>query len=779
MNDLNTSEDQASESVNHQTDQRDMSSESRHRHSRHHHHSTERTRKPQKKKTSFESIMSNEILIILAALFIVGGFIWIIIKSDTIPIVSRLVNNFFSVVEDEEHSITKTGPDGGAIEAGSNILLHLLPAILLLAYALYNKILRKGSRQITFIAFVAGAGLLYSIQIAEHLYPMVTRTSFPYSSLPLATGITLFMAILVVWYTSTEHKAWIHTFSIGFIFIMTILLAIGYGITNHWLFVMIFAFGAFLFAFSGKTTGSIVNTANAWTSMLYFGIYFIRKIHLKSSIDQLWIYLGYASVLLIAIYLIRLFKPYQGKSLWKAWFADSAVYGVTAFFIGTMAFAMRKFGLSHLIWVMSLGVVGVQLLIIGLSKQIRPEGSRAVFYYSIVFVASSILPFAVRKNIYLLYSGVVSILLVTFAKQRQHPFAAILAVISLSAGFITQLALTVVRYYPELYFRNTNLPSAQFLLPFASGLVLTLAAWVVYKIFSRIGFPYSQKWFSRSNTAYYVLSLFYASLYLTSFWLFQYLFFSMWNVEQAHIVSWYIFHLVFFFLVLRFVVQQKSWVYKPILWIAVASMFAWPLAINFFIIALRDQAMLRGGVVMGSFDFHFIGIIPAIALSWFVSDRLKSAYPKFKEGATLQYIFRIGIFFYLLIAEYDHFSVWMSPVGQTGNDIIQANRYLPYTIIFALLSLTLMLFAFAKHVSLLRQFSLVVLFITVMKIFIIDFASYSPAGKALAFMLTGAFLILYSLLYRQLSRTSFRVTAPEPKERSEHQHRSRRRSSKE
>lgn len=722
--------------------------------------------------------MTNEILIILAALFIVGGFIWIIIKSDTIPIVSRLVNNFFSVVEDEEHSITKVGPTG-TIETGSHIFVHLLPAILLLAYALYNKILRKGSRQITFIAFVAGAGLLYSIQIAEHLYPMVTRTSFPYFSLPLAAASTLLMAMFVVWFTSTEHKAWIHLLSIGFIFIMTILLAIGYGITNHWLFVMIFVFSTFLYIYSGKTTGSLVNSANAWTSMLYFGIYFIRKIYLKSSIDQFWIYLGYASVLLVAIYLIRVFKPYQGKSLWKAWFADSAVYAVTAFFVGTMAFAMRKFGFSHLIWLLSVGVVGVQLLIIGLSKQIRPEGSRAVFYYSLVFVASSILPFAVRKNIYLLYSGVVSILLVTFAKQKQHPFAAILAVISLSAGFITQLTLTVVRYYPELYFRNTNLPSAQFLLPFTSGLILTAAAWVVYKMFNRIGFPYSQKWFSRSNTAYYVLSLFYASLYLTSFWLFQYLFFSMWNVEQAHIVSWYIFHLIYFFLVLRFVIQRKSWVYKPILWIAAASMFAWPLAINFFIIALRDQAMLRGGAVMDSFDFHFIGIIPALALTWFVSDRLKSAYPKFKEGATLQYIFRIGIFFYLLIAEYDHFSVWMSPVGQTGNDIIQANRYLPYTIIFALLSLTLMLISFAKHVNLLRQFSLVVLFITVMKIFIIDFSSYSPAGKALAFMLTGAFLILYSLLYRQLSRTSFRVTAPEPKEKSEHHHRSRRRSSKE
>lgn len=777
MNDLNT-EDQTKESVNLSADRQENSSGSRHRHSRHHHQSSERPRRSHKKKASFESIMSNEILIILAALFFVGGFIWIIIKSDTIPTVSRLVNNFFSVVEDEQHSITKSGPTKGVIETGSNILLHLLPAIVLLAYALYNKILRKGNRQITFIAFVIGAALLYTIQIAEHLYPMVTRTSFPYSSLPLAAGITLFMGILVVWYTSTEHKAWIHTFSIGFVFIMTILLAIGYGITSHWLFIMIFVFGTFLFFYSGKTTGSIVNTANAWTSMLYFGIYFIRKIFLKSSIDQLWIYLGYSFVLLVAIYLIRLFKPYQGKSLWKSWFADSAVYGVTVFFIGTMAFAMRKFGLSHLIWVLSLGVAVVQFLIIGLSKQIRPEGSRAVYYYSLVFVASSILPFAVRKNIYLIYSGVVSILLVTLAKRRQQPFAAILAVISLSAGFITQLALTVVRYYPELYFRNTNLPSAQFLLPFTSGLILTAAAWVVYKMFNRIGFPYSQKWFSRSNTAYYVLSLFYASLYLTSFWLFQYLFFSVWNVEQAHIVSWYIFHLIYFFLVLRFVVQRKSWVYKPILWIAAASMFAWPLAINFFIIALRDQAMLRGGDIMGSFTFHFVGIIPAIALSWFVSDRLKSAYPKFKEGTTLQYIFRIGIFFYLLMAEYDHFSVWMSPIGQTGNEIIQNNRYLPYTIMLALLSLTLMLFAFAKHVSLLRQFSLVVLFITVMKIFIIDFSSFSPAGKALAFMLTGAFLVVYSLLYRQLSRTRFHVSAPETREKPEHQHRHRR-SSKE
>ncbi|MDP1815476.1 MAG: DUF2339 domain-containing protein, partial [Leadbetterella sp.] len=231
------------------------------------------------------------------------------------------------------------------------------------------------------------------------------------------------------------------------------------------------------------------------------------------------------------------------------------------------------------------------------------------------------------------------------------------------------------------------------------------------------------------------------------------------------------YHVTFLVLMQLFVLQRKSWVYKPFLWISMASLAALPLFINFFIIHLREMAVRNGGAASGSFYFHFIAIIPLIALMVITTSNIKTVYHRIKETATWILLFRIGFIVYLILAEFDHISVISGNTKHYGEDIIAANRYLPYSIVFFLTSLVLVLFSFAKNIKLLRQLSLMVLFFTTLKVFVIDFSTFSPTGQVLAFWIMGGFLLLYSFLYQQLRKINFDNT-PSKKERSSRHHHS-------
>ncbi len=700
-------------------------------------------------KSAVENIVTTEFLVIIAVLFFVVGMAWIALRSETIPLVSRLIQNFFSVVEDKEHSITTLNPGSSMVNRPS-VLLFLLPGILLIAFAIYGLLGRKSHSYAGKLSFYTGTFALYGVQVFFILYALFTRTSLPYSSLVFSVISTLLLTLPVSWLAAKEHKAWVHLVSVFYMLVMVMAMAIAYGITQALLFVMLFVFGASLFLLSGKTRGNLVTNALAWAMMLFYSILFLRKIFLSNDPAYVWFYLGFTLVLFVLVWINQIFNAYHGQTVWKKWFAGFSVYGISFFTAFTIGYALRKAGMGHSVWVFAAGLTLLQFALLAVSERFRPSQHQAVFYYSTLFVAASIVPLAVLRGMPLLYAGILSILLVSYAKRKKQPLAALLSVAILSGGVILMLALMVLRYYPALYLKNNVLSFDLFLFPFLSGLVLVLAARLTYGLFQHISFSYSHKWFSRSGTAHYLFTLYYLSLYISLFWLMQYLYFSVWNLREAQGVVGYFFHLIFLYFVIRYSLKKDHWLYEPFMWLSVISLLAWPLLINLLMIRLREQSMLASGDNVNGFLLTLLAIVPAIMLSWLATEKLKDLYPKLKEGTGLMYAFRFGILFYLLVASFDHLTVLSGSVSH-AHAAITANRHIPYTLAFTLFAFLLMLFSFWKHLRLLRRISLVLIFMVLVKVFVFDFGVLRPVEKALSFWLSGGLLILYSLVYKQLN----------------------------
>ncbi len=746
----------------------EVSQQSRHRH---HHRSSSGKRSgsiQSKKKSSFETIVAKQLLKIIGVLFFIGGLLWMVLKSDTIPYVSQLFASFFSVVGEENNIavISDTGATG--------ILFYLFPGILVLAFAYANKFILKGPNWLTLTSFFTGTGLLYIAHIIQIFYSIFITGALLYSTLTLAVAVTLLIATSVVYFTSLVHKPRVHLVSIAFIYLMVIILAIGYGSTNHQLFAFIFIFSALVFIFSGQYSGSTVNTVNAFFAVGYFGLFFLRKLYIKDNPDLVWFYTGYATVLYLLLMMIRILKPYTGNKPVKRYFNHSIIFVVTVFYFATVWYAFRKYNLENWQWLFALLLTIVNYALLLFSQWVRPKQSRSPYYLAAIMVAAAIIPLMVQQSMLVLYASMASLLFIIYGKYRKNQFAALMSVGALSIAMVLQVVKTVIVFYPAVYFESTLLPMQPFMVNMIGGLGLTLASYLVNRLFTSISFSYSHNWFSRTNTGLYITSLLYASLYFTSFWLFQYLFFSVMNVPEAQLLSWYTFHITFLLVLQLFVLEVKSWVYKPFLWISIASIVAMPLVINFFIILLRELALDNRGAALGSFYFHYVTLFSLVVLFIITTSSINTTYYQFKERNTWILLSRIGFFVYLILAEYDHFSVITSGQLHNGNNITEANRYLPYSLVFFLTSFILIVFSFRRNIQLLRIISLLLLFFTVLKVFIIDFSTFSSARQAFSFWVVGGVLLLYSFFYQQLRKTNFKSTSSASESSSRHHRRKRR-----
>ncbi len=711
-----------------------------------------------RKRSSFETIVAKHLLKIIGILFFVAGGIWFIFKSDTIPLVAKILNALFTVVEGQEH----LGTEGGSITFGFS--LYLLPGILFLTFAYINKLALKGKEWLTLTLFFVGAASLYFAHLFENFYALFVTHNFPYSSLSSIVIISFLIAAPIMYFTKLAHKSFVHIITIAFMYLNVIFIAFWYGSVNHELFLLILTFSVLMFIFSGKHSGSTVNTTNAYFAFLYFGLFFLRKLYIKDNPDLVWFYFAYATMLYLVIMVIRILKPYQGTHLIKKIFSESIIFLSTAFYFVSVWYIFRKYGYEQWQWVFASFLTILNYALLRLNRKLRPEQDRMYYYYSTVLVAASLLPLLVQHNRAMLYSTTASILFIYFAKYRKNQFAALLSVVLLTISTILLLVKIVVEFYPAVYYESKMLPFGPFMVGLISGLVLTLATFLIKQHFVKISFfSYSQKWFSKSDIGMYISALFYASLYLTSFWLVQYLFFSVWNIREAHLISWYAFHITFLLLLQMFVLESKSWVYKPFLWISVVSLIALPVGINFFIISLRDLALSIGGAANGSFIYHFVAIIPLVGLLLVTTVNINETYYRFKERTTWIMLFRIVFFVYLFLTEYDHFTVITGDARHYGEAITQSNKYLPYTIVFYLTSLVLVLFSFMKNLKLLRQLSLLLLLFTTFKVFVLDFASLNASGQAFAFWLVGGFILLYSFIYQQLRKFNFKSSTTSEK----------------
>lgn len=113
----------------------------------------------------------------------------------------------------------------------------------------------------------------------------------------------------------------------------------------------------------------------------------------------------------------------------------------------------------------------------------------------------------------------------------------------------------------------------------------------------------------------------------------------------------------------------------------------------------------------------------------------------------------IFLFVFVASAELDHTVVLAAYTGmESSSPIIEQSHKIGFPILWGVTSFLLIAIGLSRKIKMLRIISLVLLLITLLKLFIIDLRDISEGGKIAAFISLGVLLLVVSFMYQRLKR---------------------------
>ena len=94
-----------------------------------------------------------------------------------------------------------------------------------------------------------------------------------------------------------------------------------------------------------------------------------------------------------------------------------------------------------------------------------------------------------------------------------------------------------------------------------------------------------------------------------------------------------------------------------------------------------------------------------------------------------------------------------SASGTVGIDQLTFNQFLPYPVMLGMVSVIMFVRSVIRQNRFLRNFSIVLYIIMLVKLFVIDFANLSAGARTTVFMVPGLFLIGFAFVYPRLLKS--------------------------
>jgi uncharacterized membrane protein len=171
-----------------------------------------------------------------------------------------------------------------------------------------------------------------------------------------------------------------------------------------------------------------------------------------------------------------------------------------------------------------------------------------------------------------------------------------------------------------------------------------------------------------------------------------------------------------------------------------------------YVIIARDE-YLTGADSIGGFLFHYV-LLALLITNVVISLRSINSQKQFAESISNAHWWVFLIFFVSVASsELDHtvLMIAFSDIS-TADYITEQNHKIGFPILWGLSSFLLIAIGLKRKIKTIRIISLVLLLVTLLKLFLFDLKGISEGGKILAFISLGVLLLVVSFMYQRLKK---------------------------
>lgn len=550
-----------------------------------------------------------------------------------------------------------------------------------------------------------------------------------------------------------------------YFYLSVILFVAMYGWQLNYLFPLVILFTLGIAWSAGKIKNQTINLVNFTLAMVFFGLFWLRKLVVNAQVEYLLPFFIYGALLYILFYAVVLVASADKEKAMPA--RMQAAMGLTnaGFYAATTSFViMRYYGMGSL-WIMVVALLLFNLAGLVVAKKYVP----VVFAIPLILVtmalASLALPLMLDQNHVLLFTAMLSMLLLIWSKQVNHPLSLPVSLLCLGIMVADYLVHWILVYLSAALFSvNLHSPAIMGHATLSSTAVLAalgLNYWFVKN--SRISLP--KNWIGRTRHLRLVNGLILLVLFLTTGWLISsFICFLSGSMEVAT-EGWFIAGSLFFILLLRFQSKKSTLPSQPILIMALIFALSYPLAGYLKMMDTLDSLLSTGHLPVVPVMLHYLALVLAISLAVIT---LRTIYRHFALHKFLRNTFQLVALLsllFILLTEYDNASILLqsrtlqpatqgqavlnlAPGALTAQQqALEFNHGLPFSLMLLFTFLVTLAWALKHHQRFLRNLCLTLFTLTILKIFLYDFSLLGDLARTLMLIFIGLLLLSFSFLY--------------------------------
>jgi len=568
----------------------------------------------------------------------------------------------------------------------------------------------------------------------------------------LGAIVTIFFAALLL-LSIRIHRKEIPRVAGAAFYTLAFLMAGKYGWQIHVLFPMILVYSVLNFYSSVKLHSMV---AVKWNLIVFWGFFMIwwaLKIILGGGTQLLWVFFLYGSLFYLLFLYTGSYGGFKGHHKFSEYTEIALIiFNISVFYLMGIV-SLVKFGQMEYAWVFSLAVSSVNFGILFFAAKAGKRLEPGPYVFPSVIILSLILPFIFRASSVILFLAILSVLLLLYSKYSSDRLAVITALLSIVLMLLVYMKDWVFQYLPSAFLGNVLDNRALMVKGLVAGLVIFPVMIINIRLVRKLTVDFSKEWFSRRSYQTFFKGINIIVLYLSGYWIVNY-FILMWSKNpDLNYLSWFGYNCLFFIISLPILSAQKSKFIASAIGFALFFTIAYPTLIHFSTLNLRNEALAHEHLSRLVFWFHYPVVVLFIAELILIEIFLRKT---FEKNQLLIRAFTIGLLLmglFILLSEYDHFSVWNRlKRGVTIEEIVLVNRVIPYTIILLAYSGIILGAGLISRNRLLRAAGLVFLLGTMVKMLYIDVRALSGTIRSVMLFAIGLIVLTLSFMYPRMKR---------------------------
>ena len=714
-------------------------------------HSLHRGRK-NSQGSGLESALTGKVFKTAGILLILAGIGYLVV---TYLSLKTIRNFFFAFLSPGE------GPTGGehsyTLHSPLSLIAFFLPGI---AFLVLSFFIRNRSRFPATMAAYCGIILVFSAHFKELTYDFLV-TGNVYPGFGIALAVSAILLSLSVWFSLLLKSSGLLILTTILHFLTLNLIVWGYGWHPVCLFTMMILFMAGTSYAVNRTGNTVPNLVNALLAWIYLGSFWLRKLYINDFTGFIAVYLVFSSLLYLLVLLTGLYGGTENKRRIWIWTARAILFLNTILYCGTVLYVLGKFGYSHFQAIWLLILAGLNSGLLYFSEKARIRASLTPYVLIDILLISMILPVLFREQQFYYFLAALSMLLLFFARYRKDNTVFLVSVAALTGSVIIFALKWILVFLPLSILHPPFIGLPIGIQPvFLSGLgSACLMVMMVYYYGQQVRKWKSEDlppWFHKSTFLWLLKGLFLVSIYFVVFWLFQHLLLRLFNTGSAVLISWFVISCLYILVLLPVLKVRKSSFLHPVLVCGIILVALYPFVVDPVVTELRSMFLSGQQTVLQVFLFHYAAVVLQICVLS-ATGLILFRDVKIKPVISRSFVFfAYAVILFLAFSEYNHTVIGFSGVAEDVPGRTIKNARLPFSIMILVISTGAWIGSLFAKQRFARKVSMFAFIAAVLKILVYDLPGLSHVSRILILILLGIFLLIFSLFYAKIRRSSRR-----------------------